>query len=183
MNKAIFLDRDGVINEDIGYLGRIEDCKFIPGVFASLKKTNSKYKLVVVTNQAGIAKEKFTVDDYNALTAWIRKQMEENGVEISQIYHCPHHPKAPLEEYRKECSWRKPNPGMFLKAAEEHDIDLSKSYLIGDKTSDILAGKNAGCKTILVETGYAGEDGVCDIKADYVVADINAAVDLVLRNL
>lgn len=181
LSKAIFLDRDGVINEEMNYLHQVEDCRFLPQVFESLQKASSfGYKLIIVTNQAGIAKGKFTDADYQALTGWILKRLGEKQIPIDGVYHCPHHPESSLAEYKQSCSCRKPKPGMLLQAAREHHLNLSQSYMIGDKTTDILAGKTAGCKTILVKTGYGGKDQLCPVEPDYTADNLSSAIDLIL---
>lgn len=182
MHKALFLDRDGVINEETGYVHKIEECKFIPGVFEALQLAQKAgYKLIIITNQAGIAKQKFKEEHHHQLMAWMKEQFAADHISIDGEYYCPHHPQAVVEQYRKECDCRKPQPGMILQAAQERNIDVTKSIVIGDKTSDILAGKKAGCKTILVRTGYGGKDEVSSTEPDYVVDDLLAAVKLILH--
>lgn len=157
MNKAIFLDRDGVINEDIDNLYKIEDIEIINGVPEALKllKKNG-FKLIVISNQPviarGLATEKQINEINNEINNLIKK---ESGIEIDKFFFCPHHPNANLEKYRILCHCRKPSPGMIFQAAKEFDIDLSQSWMIGDRISDIVAGKNAGCKTILIEKDYS----------------------------
>jgi D-glycero-D-manno-heptose 1,7-bisphosphate phosphatase len=139
-SRAIFLDRDGVINKEINYLYRIEDFIFIDGVFELCKKyQNADYKLFVITNQAGIARGFYSEDDYNKLTNWMLDEFLKKGITLTEVYHCPHHPKI-----TGECTCRKPYPGMIKQAEYEYNLDLSGSILIGDKMSDIEAGKNAG---------------------------------------
>jgi D-glycero-D-manno-heptose 1,7-bisphosphate phosphatase len=139
-SKALFLDRDGVINKEINYLYRIEDFIFIDGVFELCKKyQNANYKIFVITNQAGISRGFYSEDDYKKLTNWMINEFLKKGITIMEVYHCPHHP-----EITGECSCRKPNPGMIKQAEYEYSLDLSGSILIGDKMSDIEAGKNAG---------------------------------------
>lgn len=151
MNKALFLDRDGVINKEKNYLYKIEDFEFIDGVFETCKYFQEKgYLIIIITNQAGIARGKYTEDDYEILTNWMIKEFEKNDIQISKVYHCPHHP-----DFSGDCECRKPNPGMILQAQRDFDIDLSQSILVGDKNSDIEAGINAGIKmNYLVETGH-----------------------------
>ncbi len=182
MNKAIFLDRDGVINDDRGYIYKIEHYKFISGVFEALQLLQKhNYKIFIVTNQGGIGKNYYSQDDYQILTNWIKQQLKKNNLEITQIYHCPHHPEAVIERYKVVCDCRKPKPGMLLQAAKEHNILLSSSFMIGDCTTDIQAGKSAGCKTILVKTGYGGSDKICLIKPDYISENLLQAARLVLE--
>ena len=142
MNKAVFLDRDGVINVEKNYVYKIEDFEFMPDIFDLCKKYQQEgYLLFVITNQAGIARGYYTEEQFHILTDWMLKQFEEQGVLIKKVYFCPHHP-----DITGECECRKPNPGMILQAAKEFDIDLSESILVGDKESDIEAGVKAGVK-------------------------------------
>ena len=140
MNKAVFLDRDGVVNVEKNYVYKIEDFEFIPSIFDLCRKYQQEnYLLFIITNQAGIARGYYTEADYLILTDWMIEQFRKKGIIITKAYFCPHHP-----EFTGECECRKPNPGMILKAAKEFDIDLSKSVLIGDKESDMEAGRRAG---------------------------------------
>jgi len=152
---AVFLDRDGVINYDDDYVYKIDDYRFIPDVFAACQLFIKKgYKLIVITNQAGIARGLYTEEDFNHLNQWFLKQFKKNNIKISGVYYCPHHPVYGIGKYRQSCHCRKPQPGMIQQAALEHKLDLSRSILIGDKISDINAGKNAGISTnLLVKTG------------------------------
>jgi len=140
MYPALFLDRDGVINEEINYLYKIEDFVFINEIFeiCSFYQQNG-YKIVVITNQAGIARGLYSEKDLFILNDWMTEQFLEKGIKIEKIYYCPHHP-----EYSGNCDCRKPNPGMIFKAEKELDLDLMRSVLIGDKDSDLEAGINAG---------------------------------------
>lgn len=144
--KALFLDRDGTINIEKNYVYKIEDFEFTDGIIPLIKSYQDKgFLIFIITNQAGIARGYYTEKDYFILTEWMLKQFENNGISISKVYHCPHHP-----EITGPCICRKPNPGMILQAIEEFNIDPQQSVLIGDKQSDILAGKNAGIGTNLV---------------------------------
>ena len=165
MKKALFLDRDGVINIEKDYLYKIEDFEFIDGVFKLCKYYQDLgYIIVVVTNQSGIVREYYTEDDFNILTKWMSKEFEKNGIEIKKVYHCPHHP-----EISGECTCRKPKPGMLLKASEEFDIDLKNSIIVGDKERDIEAGLNAG----LQETYLYDETSTCtESKATKIVSKL-----------
>lgn len=140
MNKALFLDRDGVINEEINYLHKIEDLIFIEEIFSICEFYRDKgFLIFIITNQAGIAKGHFTEADFQLLTEWMLNEFQKRNIEITKVYHCPHHP-----DFTGECNCRKPNPGMILQAKKEFDLDLEKSVLIGDKLSDIEAGINSG---------------------------------------
>ncbi len=142
MNKALFLDRDGVINIEKNYVYRIEDFEFTDCIFdLCLKYQQQEYLIFVITNQAGIARGYYTEDDFAKLTGWMLERFKERGVLITKVYHCPHHP-----QFTGECDCRKPNPGMILQAQQEYDLNLAESILIGDKDSDIEAGRNAGVK-------------------------------------
>ncbi|HNW51873.1 MAG TPA: HAD family hydrolase [Prolixibacteraceae bacterium] len=140
MNKGLFLDRDGVVNQEINYLHRIEDVVFIDGIFEICRfYQKNGFQLFIITNQAGIAKGYYKEEDFWSLTAWMNEEFKKKGIVITKVYHCPHHPN-----FTGDCNCRKPNPGMILKARQEFDLDLSRSILIGDKLSDIEAGQNAG---------------------------------------
>ena len=146
---AFFLDRDGVINPDHGYLHKIEDFEFLPGVFEACRMIlQIGFKIVIVTNQAGIGRGYYTEAQFEELTAWMIGRFNQEGIEISDVQFCPHHPEAGLGKYKKDCSHRKPNPGMLLAAAKKLDISLSGSVLVGDKISDMLAGENAGVQSL-----------------------------------
>lgn len=139
-NKALFLDRDGTINIEKNYVHRIEDFEFIDGIKELVSDYfNNGYIILIITNQAGIARGFYAEKDYQKLTNWMLAEFKKNGIVISKVYHCPHHP-----EITGECGCRKPKPGMILKAISEFNIDPVNSVLIGDKKSDILAGENAG---------------------------------------
>lgn len=145
MKKALFLDRDGVINVDKHYVYRIEDFEFVNGIFEICRKYRDEgYLIIVVTNQAGIARKIYSDAEFRLLTDYMIERFISEGIFISQVYYCPHHP-----DFTGPCSCRKPNPGLFFKAAEEFGIDLGSSVIIGDKESDEQAGRNAGIGTCL----------------------------------
>lgn len=170
---AIFLDRDGTLNVDKGYVHRIEDWEWIPGAIGAitaLKKAG--FLVIVITNQAGIARGYYNEADMNNLHTIINMELQRHGATIDGFYHCPYHPE--FGEIR-ECECRKPMPGMIYEAELDLDIDLDHSWLVGDKASDIQAGLAAGVRSILVLTGYGNkernllaDDGIC-------VTDIAAA--------
>lgn len=151
MSKALFLDRDGVINLEKNYLYQINEFDFIDGVFDAVKFFMEKrFKIVVITNQAGIARGVFSEKDFLELSDWMLARFREVNCEIDAIYFCPHHP-----DYTGVCDCRKPSPGMLLRASQELKIDLSRSILVGDKVSDVKAGINAGVGfNVLVESGH-----------------------------
>lgn len=145
MKKALFLDRDGVINIDNGYVHKPENFVFIGGIFDLCKRAEELgYIIIVITNQAGIARGYYAESDFHNLTNWMIAEFNKHNIKISSVYFCPYHPKYGIGKYKKESYDRKPNPGMLLKAATEYNIDLSLSILIGDKDIDIDAGRNAG---------------------------------------
>lgn len=140
MQKALFLDRDGVINVEKNYLYKIEDFEFMDDIFELCKYYESQgYIIIVITNQSGIARDFYSEDDFLTLTKWMNKRFLEEGTHISEVYFCPH-----LPAISGECQCRKPNPGMILDAVDKFDIDVKHSVLIGDKERDIEAGLNAG---------------------------------------
>lgn len=152
--KALFLDRDGVINEEKNYVHRIEDFEFMEGIFELLSYAQSKgFLLIVITNQAGIGRGYYTEKDFHKLNEWMVNQFQEKGITIERVYYCPYHATKGIGGYKKESEHRKPAPGMILQASQELGIDLSRSILIGDKESDIEAGTRAGIKnTILLKS-------------------------------
>nr|WP_245208635.1 D-glycero-beta-D-manno-heptose 1,7-bisphosphate 7-phosphatase [Serratia fonticola] len=152
---AIFLDRDGTINIDHGYVHEIDDFQFIDGVIDACRELKSMgFALVLVTNQSGIARGKFSEDQFMRLTEWMDWSMADRDVDLDGIYFCPHHPEAVIEEYRQVCDCRKPQPGMLLQAQKELNIDLAASYMVGDKIEDMQAAAAAGVGTkVLVRTG------------------------------
>ncbi|WP_122894010.1 D-glycero-beta-D-manno-heptose 1,7-bisphosphate 7-phosphatase [Arcobacter peruensis] len=170
MTKALFLDRDGVINKEKNYLYKIEDFEFIDGVFETCRYFQEKgYLLIIVTNQAGIARGKYTEDDYQVLTKWMIQEFKNEGVNIAKVYHCPHHPN-----FSGECDCRKPKPKMIRDAIKEFNIDISKSILVGDKNTDIKSGISSGIKdNFLITTGH-------EIKTnDFNVRIVNSLINII----
>jgi D-glycero-D-manno-heptose 1,7-bisphosphate phosphatase len=156
VNKALFLDRDGVINVDHGYLYKAEDVEFVEGIFELCRRfRDTGYMLVVVTNQSGIGRGYYTETDFHALSQWMKEQFAEQGCHIEKFYFCPHHASKAKGEYLQDCDCRKPKPGMLLQAAKELDIDLGQSVFIGDKYSDMQAGNSAEIgRCVLLESSY-----------------------------
>ncbi|MEZ9526848.1 D-glycero-beta-D-manno-heptose 1,7-bisphosphate 7-phosphatase [Enterovibrio norvegicus] len=161
-NPAVFIDRDGVINVDHGYISKVDDFEYIDGVFDACRALKEMgYLLVLVTNQSGIARGYYTEDDFLTLTEWMDWNFADNGVDFDGIYYCPHHPEHGDETYKKDCDCRKPKPGMLLDASQFLKIDMDKSVMIGDKADDMRAAEAAGVATkILVRTGkQVSEEG------------------------
>jgi D-glycero-D-manno-heptose 1,7-bisphosphate phosphatase len=144
-SRALFLDRDGVINIEKGYVYRIDDFAFVEGIFELGARAQSLgFMPIVITNQAGIGRGYYTEAEYQRITVWMLDQFRMRGIGIDRVYHCPFHPTDGIGEYRRESFDRKPNPGMILKAQSEFSLDLSRSVLVGDSDSDIEAGRAAG---------------------------------------
>lgn len=183
MNKAVFLDRDGTIIEDVGYLNTHRNLQFIKGSIEAIKKLNAAgYKVVVITNQAGIARGLITEDMLQTIDKTLHKWILNGGAHLDGIYYCPHHPEHGVHPYKQECECRKPHPGLIKKAEKDLDIDLSQSWMIGDKYSDVLAGKRAGTKTIFVTSGRGQEEKKKLVeKPDHIAENLAAAVDWLLK--
>ncbi|MFP4162358.1 MAG: D-glycero-alpha-D-manno-heptose-1,7-bisphosphate 7-phosphatase [Chitinispirillaceae bacterium] len=157
MNKALFLDRDGVINEDCHYPHKPEQIVFREGIFDLCRFASDKgYLIVVVTNQAGVAKGYFTEEDLISLHEWMREQFLDEGIAITSFYYCPCHPDAVHDRYRQRSPFRKPAPGMVLQAVDEHIIDLTKSLMVGDKQSDRIAVE--GLRSLILKSKYTQND-------------------------
>jgi D-glycero-D-manno-heptose 1,7-bisphosphate phosphatase len=155
MNKALFIDRDGVINVDKVHVFKKEQFEFTSGIFDLCRKyTESGYLILVITNQAGIAKGIYTEKDFQILMNWVIKEFEDQSVKIAGVYHCPHHP-----DFTGQCSCRKPEPGMILQAIDDFNLDISSCVLIGDKESDLEAGRRAGIpeSNMLLMSGTPGD--------------------------
>ena len=147
--KVIFLDRDGVINKEVGYLHKVEDFEFIDGVFDACSNFQSSgYKIIIVTNQSGIERGYYREDDFQTVTQWMLRQFKNHNVQILDVFFCPHGPDS-------NCDCRKPKPGMFNQANNKYSIDMANSWMIGDKEADIQAANSAGISnTVLVKSGH-----------------------------
>lgn len=153
-DRALFLDRDGVINEEIGYLSRSEDVRFVAGLVSLCRAAQRLgYRLVVVTNQSGIARGLYSEAEFQALMMWMRAQLAREGVHLDAVYHCPYHPDHGVGEYRREHEDRKPSPGMLRRAALDLDLDLGRSLMIGDRCSDVAAANAAGLRQAFLLRG------------------------------
>lgn len=180
--RAVFLDRDGTINVEVQYLSRVEDFEFIPGVPWSLKRLREAgFLLVVVTNQSGIGRGYYDEADLHAIHDHMHAELAGYGISIDACYFCPHHPEHGVGDYRQDCACRKPLPGMLQQAALDLDIDLSRSYMVGDKLADVEAGLNAGCTPVMVRTGYGTADSERLPDGVSSFADLPAAVDWILE--
>lgn len=151
MNKAVFLDRDGTINIDKSYLYKIEDFEFIPGALNGMALLQQAgYKLLIVTNQSGIARGFYTEEQFQNLNKWMLQTLEERNIHIDHIYYCPHLPNAPIARYRKDCICRKPKLGMYFKAINDYQLDLDESFSIGDKLRDCSICESTQCRGFLI---------------------------------
>lgn len=180
VKPAVFIDRDGTINVEKEYLYRVEDFEFIPGAADAIRRLNlAGFLVIVVTNQSGIARGFYSQDDLQRLHSHVEELLAKEGARVDAWYFCPHHPDG-IPPHNILCDCRKPLPGMLLKAASEHRINLADSWMVGDKLVDAEAGLAAGCHPVMVQTGYgASEKGgiaagveLCD--------DLEAAVGLIL---
>lgn len=168
--KAIFLDRDGVINKEVGYLSNPDDFELIDGTIEALKLLRKKgYLLIVITNQAGIARGYYTEDTLKRIHNKMNVILKEKDVFLDDIYFCPHHP-----DFTGLCNCRKPQPGMIIKAQNKHNLDLSNSFMVGDTLNDVKTGLSAKCKTVLVLTGYGSEEHkkIYSIKPDFIYENL-----------
>ena len=156
--KALFLDRDGVVNRELSYLSRAEQVEWVPGLWdLCARARDAGFLLIVVTNQSGIARGMYSEEDFHALMAWMRDQFLAQGVEMAAYYYCPHHPEHGIGEYKRDCADRKPNPGMLLHAAREFSLDLGQCVMVGDRCSDIAAANAAGIGKMFLLAGTETE--------------------------
>ena len=184
--QAIFLDRDGVINQEAGYITKPDELKIIKGVPEGIKKINDVGSLaIVITNQSVIARGDCTEKELKNIHSRLERLLGKESAYVDAIYYCPHHPEFGQErkfrELKPGCSCRKPEPGLLKKAAKDMNISLKDSWLIGDTTTDILTAKRMGIKNILLRTGHAGQDHKYNVKPDYIFLGLNEAVDWILK--
>jgi D-glycero-D-manno-heptose 1,7-bisphosphate phosphatase len=174
---AVFLDRDGTLNVDTGYVHAADAFEWIPGAIGAIRRLNEAGHLVlVVTNQAGVARGYYTEDDVHRLHRHVQRELEAAGARIDAFYHAPYHVEGVVPRYTREHPDRKPGTGMFDRALREWEIDPHASFMIGDKASDLHPAQSLGMTTFLVETGYGTSERE-SARADFVVADVSAAVD------
>jgi D-glycero-D-manno-heptose 1,7-bisphosphate phosphatase len=179
LRPAIFLDRDGTLNEEVDYLSDPDQLALIPGAAAAVARLNARgIPVVVVTNQSGIGRGKYGWQDFAAVMSRMEGLLAQEHARIDAVYASPHHEKGLGEYGVADHPERKPNPGMLTRAAEEHDLDLTRSWMVGDKAIDLEAGRRAGCRVALVRTGYGSKvDGSA---ADLVAPSLPEAVDGIL---
>ena len=190
MRGAVFLDRDGVVIEDVHLLTSPDDLRILKGVPQALSSLRGGgFELVIITNQAVIARGQATEQEVRDVQARLEELLlRACGPPLDGFYYCPHHPQATLARYRVVCDCRKPRPGLLLRAAQERQLDLSVSFMVGDRVTDIIAGARAGCRTVLVQTGRhaeppieTGEPIEDSVKPDYVCPDLQAAAEWILK--
>jgi D-glycero-D-manno-heptose 1,7-bisphosphate phosphatase len=185
--RAVFLDRDGTVAEEVGYVNHVSRVRLLPRSAGALRRIREAgFLAVVVTNQSGVAREYFPESLVQAANQRLRELLSAEGAVLDAVYYCPHHPREGKPPYRLDCDCRKPRPGMILRAAREHGIRLAGSYMIGDGIVDLGAGRAAGLATILVLTGYGRghyehSRGRFLAEPDHVAEDLEEAVDWILR--
>jgi len=190
MVSAVFLDRDGVLIEDVHLLTDPARIRVLKGVAEALQLfSQADFKLIVISNQTVVARGLATEDDVLLVQREVEKRITDSGgPSVNGFYFCPHHPNATLIRYRENCECRKPRPGLLVRAALEHGIDTSSSFMIGDRITDVIAGARAGCRTVLVQTGRHVDAPIQTVEAidstiqpDYVCSDLNSAAAWILN--
>jgi D-glycero-D-manno-heptose 1,7-bisphosphate phosphatase len=179
MFKAVFLDRDGVITQDPPhYAHRLDQFALLPGSGPAIKLLNeNQFRVIVITNQSGVARGMYKETDITIFNNAMIDGLKQYGASVDAIYYCPHHPDAKIEDYRINCNCRKPKPGMLINGGNKFEIDFKISFLVGDKWSDVEAGRSVGCKTILVKTGHGVQELMYkNDPVDYIAADLLDAV-------
>lgn len=180
MKKAVFLDRDGTILREVEYLSRAEDMEILPGAARALRRLGEAgYLRLVVTNQSGVARGYFGSEVVEGLNEELRRRLKREGADVEDFAYCPH-----LPALTGPCDCRKPAPGLLLELAARHGVDLSASWMVGDKAVDVAAGKNSGCRAALVRTGYgaAEEEAAREFGPDMVVDDLSVFADAILES-
>lgn len=183
---AVFLDRDGTIIREVNYLSRLDEIELLPAAAAAIAKLNQhRIPVILVTNQSGVARGKFTEAFVKESHIYLQKLLQRENAHIDDFFYCPHHPEAGNPPYRKTCNCRKPAPGMLRAAAKKHHLNLKRSYVVGDKLIDVELGLKAGAKAVLVETGYGlkekGQIETSPAKPNRICIDLNQAVDWILQ--
>jgi D-glycero-D-manno-heptose 1,7-bisphosphate phosphatase len=186
MNNAVFLDRDGTVNEEVGYLTDIEKLRLIPGAGAAIRRLNEAgFKVVLVTNQSGVARGYFPESLVHEAHARLFEMLKSDGARIDAVYYCPHHPKAGNSHYTVDCDCRKPKTGLIDRAVKDLGIDIEHSYMVGDKWSDIELAHCAGTHAVLVASGFSPDDpgnkrpeGLHD--PDFIATDLMEAAEWII---
>lgn len=173
---AVFLDRDGVLTKEKSYICTVKDMEIFSYAGECIQQIKNKgYYAIIVTNQSGIARGLFTEDDIQKMHLYLK---QETGVDA--VYYCPHHPEGKIQKYRKICQCRKPETGMIEQACRDYSIDMDKSFMVGDRAGDIIAGQRMGLKTILLESGYGSKRLEADVKPDYFLKDLRMVADMLI---
>jgi len=187
-NRAVFLDRDGTINEEMGYINHVDRFVLLPRVPEAIKLLKGHgFKVILVTNQAGAARGYFPASLIEEIHQLLQKQLKAHAAELDGIYYCPHHPQATVPAYRQNCLCRKPKPGLVYKAQADFDLDLNKCYVVGDRFKDIELAHNVGAKGILVLTGYGkGELEYIapnhSLRPHFVASDLYEAAEWIVKD-
>ena len=185
MKPAVFLDRDGTVIEEVGYLNRLDRVSFFPWSVDAIRVLNEAgFLVVIVTNQAGVARGYFDEALVRDTHALIDRRIRDGGARVDAFYYCPHHPNGVVESLATVCECRKPKPGMLLQAARDLDIDLAASFVVGDRWIDVQMGRAAGSRTVLVRTGYGLEEEARpqEAEADMVADDLMEAASWIIRS-
>jgi D-glycero-D-manno-heptose 1,7-bisphosphate phosphatase len=182
MKKAVFLDKDGTLVEDVPYSCDVNRIRLMPGVRQGLRRLDAAgYVLIVVSNQSGVAHGLFSVEALSCVEMKLRALLADADVRLDGFYYCPHHPDGRIPAYATACDCRKPSPGLFMQATSDWAIDLTASWMVGDILHDVEAGRRAGCRTILLDNGHETEWHLGAYRCpDYVAADLDAAADIIL---
>jgi D-glycero-D-manno-heptose 1,7-bisphosphate phosphatase len=182
VKRGVFLDRDGTLIEEVGYLDRIDRVRFFPYSVDAVRLLNrAGFAVIVATNQAGVARGFFDEAFVEATHRSLSDTLEAGGAHVDGFYFCPHHPEAGVGAYRQPCDCRKPRPGLLRRAAEEHEIDLRQSFVVGDRAHDIAAGNTVGAPGVLVRTGYGARVEQSEHGAAAVTDNLMGAVAWILR--
>jgi D-glycero-D-manno-heptose 1,7-bisphosphate phosphatase len=180
VTPALFLDRDGVLIDEVQYLSRPDQVRLVPGAAAAVgRAARNGWKVVVVTNQSGVARGLLPEERLADIHAELARQLAAESARMDGIYYCPHHPTAGVGEYLRDCDCRKPRPGMLQAAARDFGIDLGRSVLVGDRRTDLEAGLAAGCRVVLVRTGYGLNADISGLGVLAVADDLPAAVNVI----
>lgn len=175
-SRAVFLDRDGTLVEERGYLTTPDDVALLPGAAAAVRALREAgWKVFVVSNQAAVAKGLITEEELGGIHLRLAALLAAEGARLDGLYWCPHHPEGTVPEYAQECGCRKPRPGLLEQAAREHGLELSRCVTVGDSARDVEAGRAAGTRTVLVRTGHGRRAEEAGVEADFVADDLGAA--------